>query len=184
VGTGTVTALKSDERENIWVGTDARGAFVFNDGRKLDQFTFESTAGGLLSNHIYSIFIDREGVVWFGTDRGVCRYDPHALRVEAIAADAESDFARVLFQSSQGTLWCGTNAGLFARNQDSSWREVRELKGRVVHSIAEDPQAIACRRRHGPVAAVAIAPNSNRERPGLARRGATGMTDNIRHHDA
>src|SRR5260370_18095390 len=98
------------------------------------------TGGGLLSNHIYSIFIDREGVAWFGTDRGVCRYDPHALRVETISADAESNFARTLFQSSEGTLWGGTNRGLFRRDKDSLWLEVPELKGKVIHSIAEDPQ--------------------------------------------
>jgi signal transduction histidine kinase len=92
----------------------------------------------LLSNHIYSIFIDREGVAWFGTDRGVCRYDPHALRVEAISADTESNFVRALVRSSDGTLWCGTNRGLFARN-DSGWKDVPELKGKVVHSIAGDP---------------------------------------------
>ncbi len=183
-GTGTVTALKADARGNIWVGTDARGAFVYRDGRKLDQFTFESTGGGLLSNHIYSIFIDREGVAWFGTDRGVCRYDPHALRVEAISADPESNFARALFQSSEGTLWCGTNRGLFARDNDSSWREVRELKGRVVHSIAEDPQG---RLLVGTAAGlfVAVKPSSRRMHSAGAREfsrveSAPGTADNIR----
>lgn len=134
---GTVTALKTDARGNTWVGTDARGAFVYRDGSRLEQLSFENTGGGLLSNHIYSIFIDHEGVAWFGTDRGVCRYDPRALRVEAISADTESNFVRALFRSSDGTLWCGTNRGLFAR-KDSSWQEVPELKGKVVHSIAGD----------------------------------------------
>jgi len=136
-GVGTVTALKADARGNTWVGTDARGAFVYRDGRRLDQFSFENTGGGLLSNHIYSVFIDREGVAWFGTDRGVCRYDPRALRVEAISADTESNFVRALFRSSDGTLWSGTNRGLLAR-KDSIWQEVPDLKGKVVHSIAGD----------------------------------------------
>jgi len=139
-GTGTVTALSSDARGNVWAGTDARGVFVYRDGRKIEHFTFENTAGGLRSNHIYSIFIDREGVAWFGTDRGACRYDPHALRVEAISSDAESNFARTLFESSDGMFWCGTNRGLFARGGDSSWGEIGGLKGEVVHSIAEDSQ--------------------------------------------
>jgi signal transduction histidine kinase len=138
--TGPVTAIKADARGNIWVGTDARGVFAFREGRMLDQFTFENTGGGLLSNHIYSIFIDREGVAWFGTDRGVCRYDPHALQVETISADAESNFARTLFQSSEGTLWCGTNRGLFLRDKSSNWQEVKELKGKIIHSLAEDSQ--------------------------------------------
>lgn len=183
-GTGTVTALKAGARGNIWVGTDARGAFLFRDGRRLEQFTFESTGGGLLSNHIYSIFIDREGVVWFGTDRGVCRYDPHALRVEAISDDAESNFSRALFQSPDGTLWCGTNRGLFARSKDSSWQEVRELKGRVVHSIAEDVQG---RLLVGTAAGLFVAakPSSRRINTASGREfsrveNAAATTDNIR----
>src|SRR5207302_1834557 len=93
------------------------------------------------SNQIHSIFIDREGVVWMATDRGVCRYDPAGLRVEAVSSDPESNVARALFQSSDSTLWCGTNRGLFARvsaHDDSSWKEVEEFKGRIVHSIGEE----------------------------------------------
>ncbi len=183
-GTGTVTTLKADARGNIWVGTDVRGAFVYRDGRTLDQFTFESTGGGLLSNHIYSIFIDREGVAWFGTDRGVCRYDPRALRVEAISADAESNFARALIQSSDGTLWCGTNRGLFFRAGNSIWQEVRELKGKVIHSIAEDSQG---RLLVGTAAGLFVAakPSSNRNHSASGREfsrveNATGTADNIR----
>src|SRR3989442_526318 len=109
VGTGTVTAIKRGERGELWAGTDTSGVFIFRDGRKLEHFTFENTAGGLRSNRINSVCIDREGVVWFGTDRGACRYDPRALTVETISGDPESNFARTLFRSSDGTLWCGTN---------------------------------------------------------------------------
>ena len=137
---GTVIALKTDANGDIWVGTDVTGVHVYRDGRRLAQFTFENTGGGLLSNRVYSIFIDREGVAWFGTDRGVCRYDPNAVRVETISPNAESNFARTLFLGSDGTLWCGTNRGLFARNQNGHWREANELRGKVIHSIASDPQ--------------------------------------------
>jgi signal transduction histidine kinase/ligand-binding sensor domain-containing protein len=138
-GTGTVTALKFDSRRNLWMGTDDQGAFLYRDSRTFEHFTFENTAGGLRSNHINAVFVDREGVVWFGTDRGVCRYDPHSLRIEAVAAHPDSNFARVLFQSRDGWLWCGTNRGLFVRTKaGGGWHEIRELAGKTVHAIAED----------------------------------------------
>jgi signal transduction histidine kinase/ligand-binding sensor domain-containing protein len=140
-GTGTVTALKFNARGELWAGTDGNGVFRFRDSKRLDHFTFENTAGGLRSNHIYSVFVDREGVVWFGTDRGVSRYDPQGLRVEMISQNAWSNFARSLFRSTDGTLWCGTNRGLFAReNEASGWREITQLAGKTVHAISEDPQ--------------------------------------------
>jgi signal transduction histidine kinase/ligand-binding sensor domain-containing protein len=138
-GLGTVNALKFDARDNLWVGTDGQGAFRYRESRRLDHFTFENTAGGLRSNRIYAVFVDREGVAWFGTDRGVCRYDPHGLRAERVSDDAESNFARALFQSSDGALWCGTNRGLFVRD-NAGWQQIENLRGKTVHSIAEDPQ--------------------------------------------
>ena len=69
--TGPVMALKRIEDE-MWVGTDGRGVFRISKA-KVQRFTFDGTAGGLRSDHVYAIFADREGVIWFGTDRGVCR---------------------------------------------------------------------------------------------------------------
>jgi signal transduction histidine kinase/streptogramin lyase len=140
-GTGTVTALKFEPEGGLWVGTDGQGAFLYRGTRRIERFTFENTAGGLRSNRIYSVFIDREGVVWFGTDRGVCRYDPQSPRVETVSPYPESNFARSLFQSSDGWLWCGTNRGLFVRDRTAPiWYRVPELQGRTVHSIAEDAE--------------------------------------------
>ncbi|HSE97175.1 MAG TPA: two-component regulator propeller domain-containing protein, partial [Blastocatellia bacterium] len=140
-GTGTVTALKFAPDGDLWVGTEGQGAFLYRGSRRIERFTFENTAGGLRSNRVYSIHIDREGVVWFGTDRGVCRYDPQSPFVESVSPHPESNFARSLFQSSDGRLWCGTNRGLFLRDKSAPvWVEIPEFKGRAVHSIAEDTE--------------------------------------------
>jgi signal transduction histidine kinase len=180
--TGPVTSIKVDSTGDIWVGTNDHGVFAFRDGKLLDQYTFENTGGRLLSNHIYSIFIDREGVAWFGTDRGVCRYDPHALQVETISVDAESNFARTLFRSSEGTLWCGTNRGLFGRDKSSNWQEVPELKGKTVHSLAEDPQGrLLIGTASGLFSATRTSrPNSRSGREFSRIDQANGLADNIR----
>ncbi len=138
--TGTVTALRAGtERADLWVGTNGRGAFHYSASKLLDRFTFAGTAGGLRSNHINTIFVDREGVVWFGTDKGVCRYDPRALRSENISSDPESNFARALFQTASGQLLCGTNRGLFVYDKNSSaWQFVRALGRSAVYAIDED----------------------------------------------
>lgn len=136
-GLGTVTALRFDGRGDLWVGTDGQGAAQFREGRRVARFTFESTAGGLRSNRVYAAFVDREGVVWFGTDRGVCRYDPRGLHVETISENTESNFARTLFRSSDSALWCGTNRGLFVRTTEG-WQQDESVGNRAVHAINED----------------------------------------------
>jgi signal transduction histidine kinase/streptogramin lyase len=137
--TGTVTALRAEGLDDLWVGTDGRGAFHYRASKLIERFTFEGTAGGLRSDHIYAIFVDREGVVWFGTDKGVCRYDPRALRTETINNDAESNFIRALFQTTSGQLLCGTNRGLFVYDrQASAWSAVKALARMTVYAMAED----------------------------------------------
>ncbi|MFN2510402.1 MAG: two-component regulator propeller domain-containing protein [Pyrinomonadaceae bacterium] len=136
--TGTISTIRGGNRE-VWVGTDGFGVFRFSGSRKAQRLTFDGTAGGLRSDHVYAIFIDREGVVWFGTDRGVCRFDPQAPRVESIGGSAESNFVRTLFQSTDGRVLAGTNRGLFVYDNDGQrWSTVTELARNIIYSIAED----------------------------------------------
>lgn len=135
--TGPVLTLKAVNDE-VWLGTDGRGVFrVF--GSKTQRFTFDGTAGGLRSDHVYAIFPDREGVIWFGTDRGVCRFDPQAPRVESVGDNSESDFVRTLYQSSNGKTLAGTNRGLFVYEPETStWTNVPGLGNNIIYAIAED----------------------------------------------
>ena len=136
--TGTISTIRGGNGE-VWVGTDGHGVFRFSGSRKAQRFTFDGTAGGLRSDHVYSIFVDREGVVWFGTDRGVCRFDPQSPRVESIGGSAESNFVRTLYQTTDGRVLAGTNRGLFVYdNAAQSWLTVTDLARNIIYSIAED----------------------------------------------
>ena len=135
--TGPVMALKAIGDE-MWVGTDGRGIFRISK-TKVQRLTFDGTAGGLRSDHVYAIFADREGVIWFGTDRGVCRYDPHAPRVEPVGDNSDTNFIRSLYQTSNGRTIAGTNRGLFVYDIETSlWNPVAALGRNVIYAIAED----------------------------------------------
>ncbi len=141
--TGTVTALASDGRGLVYAATDGRGVYAFRNGQLAERFTFAGTAGGLRSDEVNAVFVDREGVAWFGTSRGVCRYDPRGVRVERTSEETEGNFVRSLYVTSRGRLLAGTNRGLFARGEGAaSWREVEEVAGKTVYSIAEDSRGL------------------------------------------
>lgn len=138
-GLGTVSALGAESDGGVWVGTSGRGVYHFINAQEREHFTFENTSGGLRSDTVYAVFVDREGVVWFGTDKGVCRYDPRALRVETISDERASNFVRTLFKSSDGRLMAGTNRGLFIYDMAAkAWRPVARLSRNTVYAIAED----------------------------------------------
>src|SRR5262249_25330996 len=71
-------------------------------------------------------------------------FDPHSPHVERLPGDLESNYVRSIARSADGTLWCGTNRGLYYRppeNPDklikSEWKSVDALAGSRVFSIAE-----------------------------------------------
>jgi signal transduction histidine kinase/ligand-binding sensor domain-containing protein len=137
--TGPVTAITRGSGEDIWVASDGHGAFHFQHGKPIEHFTFEGTGGALRSDHVFGVFVDAEEVVWFATDKGVCRYDPHAMRPENISDDPGANFVRALWRTSRGRLLAGTNSGLFTFDPDSRhWRAIPELGRRTVYAINED----------------------------------------------
>jgi signal transduction histidine kinase len=137
--TGPVTAIAHGAGEDIWAATDGHGAFLFQNGKPVEHFTFEETGGALRSDHVYGVFVDAEQVVWFATDKGVCRYDPHAVRTEAISSDANANYVRALWLSAKGRVLAGTNAGLYTNETaGKTWSANSEIGRRIVYAIAED----------------------------------------------
>ncbi len=142
--TGTVNAIHGSGGSNsggdLWVGTESQGALLLRNGNVIERLTFESTKGGLRSNRIYSVYRDREGIVWFGTDRGVCRYDRDSFRTTTLSNDGQSNFIRSLLTTKDGVTYAGTNRGLFrlgAGFELGGWSPVTDIGKRAVHSMLE-----------------------------------------------
>ncbi|MGE0132895.1 MAG: two-component regulator propeller domain-containing protein [Blastocatellales bacterium] len=148
---GAITSVHGGDGE-LWAGASRQGAFLLRfengDVKRLEHLTFENTAGGLRSNRVNVIFRDREGVVWFGTDRGVCRYDRNSFRASNVSDDPQSNFVRVMLTAANGETWLGANRGLFklatgeSATGADSWVEVAELQGRSIYALAEASGAI------------------------------------------
>ncbi|MBI4854981.1 MAG: hypothetical protein HY819_24540 [Acidobacteria bacterium] len=136
--TGNITSICVSPKGDFWVSSSERGAFHYKDGLEIERFTFENSGGGLQSNQVYTIFIDQEEVIWFGTDRGVCRYDPNSPHAEKISDQAENNFIRVFFQSTTNQLWAGSNRGLFTRETKAiGWQQISEIANSSIYSIYE-----------------------------------------------
>ncbi len=150
-GLGTVNSIAFGENKDVWVGTELRGAFRFAEQKLRKRFTFENTSGGLRSNKILSTYVDREGVIWFGTDKGVSRYDPKSPGNERISEDVQSNFVRDLFQTEDGRTFAGTNRGLFIFDENTeSWNAVSGFQNRTIYAISSaDDENILIGTRSG-----------------------------------
>jgi signal transduction histidine kinase len=134
---GNVLAIESDAG-GVWVGTQAKGLFYFLGAQQAKNFTFENTAGGLRSNTIYALFVDREGVLWIGTNRGVSRFDASSPFNQILSAEnSNGNFIRVLYQTRDGRVFAGTNRGLYEFN-GAGWLEIPNFSARAVYTISEN----------------------------------------------
>ena len=105
LGAAPVERLYMDRERTLWVATNRAVARVSNGVVDLSPRHFRLTG-------ILSIFEDREGSVWFGTDNaGVT-----VLREQAFSTLSEQDgltagAVRAIFQNRAGAIWLGTNGG-------------------------------------------------------------------------
>jgi signal transduction histidine kinase len=98
-------------------------------------------SSGIASDYVLCMYQDREGFIWFGTDRGVSRYDGHAFVTFTTDDGLGSNFVRTIFQDAAGMLWFGTFDGGVTRFDGKTFTSFSARDGfslRSVVSIAQD----------------------------------------------
>ncbi len=134
--TSKILTLEPDDSD-LWAGTERYGLFHVTDSKLKKNYTFANTSGGLRSDTIFTLFTDREGVLWIGTNRGVSRFDRHGASQQTVSEIPNSNFIRTLYQASNGTIYAGSNRGLFLKTADE-WAQVTSFGSQPVYAISED----------------------------------------------
>ncbi len=106
-----------------------------------EKLTERFSVPNLPSKNVRSIFQDSEGWVWFGTDRGIARFNGADFKSSAMAASPYEQLigedVQSIAEDQQGTVWLGTPRGV--RRISKAGAEVGEaLSGRDVQDIKVD----------------------------------------------
>ncbi len=76
-------------------------------------FTWHYTeADGLASNNVYCAFQDSQSYMWFGTDKGVCRFDGARFECFTIQDGLTDLEVFQIHEDSQGRIWFLTYSGI------------------------------------------------------------------------
>ena len=112
---GQIRALYLDHADRLWIATDSGGVASVNDPQSdHPRFVIYTIADGLSSNSVSCITEDLLGRMYFGTARGLDRFDleskhiRHYTKAEGLASNA----VRSAFRDQQGALWFGTDLGI------------------------------------------------------------------------
>jgi len=71
-----ITSLEFDGKGNLWIGTPHRCGGDEQGAAITQHFTHNpADAGSLSHNNVNDLLLDRNGVMWVGSDGGLSRYD-------------------------------------------------------------------------------------------------------------
>ena len=86
------------------------------DAPRLDRLEHFTTRDGLSANWILSIYQDRQGFLWIGTDDGLNRYDGYGFKVfrhdPGNPRSLSDNFVICVYEDRLGQIWFGTRNGL------------------------------------------------------------------------
>jgi signal transduction histidine kinase/ligand-binding sensor domain-containing protein/ActR/RegA family two-component response regulator len=162
-----VMELFCDDAGDIWAGTFGGGLnrivldsiryfkipFLRNKVYFIDYKHIDNDFTSISANSIYSIFQDRTGVMWLGTDwGGVNKFERGSAKFKHIFSDRADKNTLVnnivfsLFVDSKNLLWIGTQGGLNIYNKKTNKFELftndlldpNSLSDNNIRSIAED----------------------------------------------
>ncbi len=93
---------------SVWAGTWGGGAARW-DGKAWTNFTRRQ---GLAGDIVYSIAQDKNGHLWFGTNRGLSRHDGRSFKNFGVAEGLLDQNVYAVAVGPDGDIWAGTRKGV------------------------------------------------------------------------
>jgi ligand-binding sensor domain-containing protein len=108
-GPGCITRyILEDKKGNIWLASWQ--GIVKYDGKVFTNYTLKDH---LIPFHVYSIYEDRSGNVWFGTVRGgAYKYDGRSFTLFTSESGLPNDLIGCIMEDKKGNMWFGTDEGI------------------------------------------------------------------------
>ncbi len=115
--------LVEDQERTLWLGTKSSGLYRFDPATgKLSIYEHSPTRRGTLSdNRVNSVYFDRAGSMWVGTQNGLNHFekDNGEFTVYSRSQGLPGNAVGAILEDDHGNLWMGTNNGVARFNPQS-----------------------------------------------------------------
>ncbi|MDU1905874.1 MAG: two-component regulator propeller domain-containing protein [Dysgonomonas sp.] len=136
--------IYSDSRGIDWITTYGNGLFALDSKTgELSHFTRNNSE--LKTNYLLSVFEDRSGDIWIGTEHtGICKISLTKYQNEVFLPDTdkknvENKIIRTVFQDKSGNIWIGTKSGnMYIFDENLHIKNTISLSQGMPYCIVED----------------------------------------------
>lgn len=120
LASNSISSITEDKKGTIWFATDRGGICRYND--RTNNFKCYTKKNGLPDDFSYKIIEDNNGLLWFGTNHGLVRFNPEKETVRIFTKDdglPNNQFNyKSALKASNGSLYFGTIDGLISFHTD------------------------------------------------------------------
>ncbi len=118
ISDGGVLSMLEDRQGTLWIGTD--GGLDVSDRRTgfFKHYRHSPDSASLSSNAVYKLLQDKAGNLWIGTwsGGGLNLFDKNSNRFKHYL---QGNNVVDLYEDAKGTIWAGTQFGLFKKDSNS-----------------------------------------------------------------
>lgn len=117
ISANSVYSLLVDQENHIWAGFWGGGLNVIDNERNVKRFELTGPSGQSVSDYqiVLSIFQDKSGIVWIGTDGGgICKIQEaknYFVNYNTSNSSLSNGHILSILQDSKNKVWIGTKAG-------------------------------------------------------------------------
>lgn len=109
-----IYSIQEDEYGQLWIGTIAKGVFVFDKNHKF--ITHLDTKNSLKSNSVNHIIKDQNGGIWMATYKGLAYVEnprkPQSVKIYDERQGIKDSHIRAICQDKTGNIWVSIFSGI------------------------------------------------------------------------
>ncbi len=139
--TNKVTSFLEKQPGQIWIGTDHKGLFIYDKGKKqLKNIIYNPfVTTGLSTNNIECLYKDNTETIWIGHSKKGLSFYHESFRNFVNFQPTEFTDISTAIQDSQGNIWLGTDGnGIYIKEKKTEAIRKLAIPNIAIVSILED----------------------------------------------